>query len=99
MAAQLHGLQRHEHGNKESLESCWAGIATTKTLGVNCAIPILGPQGNQEGSYVENSCRRIVGDAGESWGQTLLWNRRRRSESCSGRTPPKWRNRVCCRSS
>jgi hypothetical protein len=57
---------------------------------VNCAVPILEPQGNQEGSHVEKSCRRIVGDAGEGRRQTLLWNRRRRSESCGGRTAPKW---------
>jgi len=38
----------------------------------------------------KKSCRRIVGDAGEGRRQTLLWNRRRRSESCGGRTAPKW---------
>src|SRR5713226_3390217 len=27
-------------------------------------------------AYVEKSCRRIVGDAGEGWSQALLWNRR-----------------------
>src|SRR5437588_10752287 len=58
-----------------------------------------GSTKNSGGFNGENSCRRIVGDAGEGWGQALLWNRRRRTESRGGRTAPKWRNRVCSRSS